>query len=96
MAVPKELVLVAEVLWDASARLAQEHLLATLQGARSLLATSSVTEATKVTQSYQEPTNILPRLLPLGLCYGTNTFIRDQGHQHNHGIMETADGLRDH
>ncbi|OXB51717.1 hypothetical protein ASZ78_016897 [Callipepla squamata] len=68
MAVPKELVVVAEVLWDASARLAQEHLLATLWGVWSLLATSSITEATKVTQSCQEATNILPRLLPPGPC----------------------------
>ncbi|XP_065589567.1 uncharacterized protein LOC136046759 [Cyrtonyx montezumae] len=68
MGVPTELVVVAEVLWDASARLAQEHLLATVRGVRSLLATSSVTDATKVTQSCQEATNALPKLLPPGLC----------------------------
>ncbi|OXB52421.1 hypothetical protein ASZ78_010964 [Callipepla squamata] len=76
--------------WLRCCGMAQEHLLATLWGVRSLLATSSVTEATKVTQSCQEATSVLSRLLPPGLCYGTNTFIRDQGHQHNHGIMETA------
>ena len=71
MGIPKELaeiVVVAEALWDASARLAQEHLLGTLRGVRSLLATSSVTEATKVTQRCQEATNALPGLLPPGLC----------------------------
>lgn len=70
MGIPKELaeiVVVAEALWDASARLAQEHLLGTLRGVRSLLATSSVTEATKVTQRCQEATNALPGLLPPGL-----------------------------
>ncbi|XP_072192010.1 uncharacterized protein [Excalfactoria chinensis] len=71
MGVPSELaeiVVVAEALWDASARLAQQHLLGTLRSVRSLLTTSSVTEATKVTQHCQEATNALPGLLSPRLC----------------------------
>ncbi|KAM6038733.1 uncharacterized protein LJ206_020686 [Theristicus caerulescens] len=67
---PKHLlaaVAVAEVLWEASARLAQRHLLKTLLVARRLLATCTVPDATTaatVAQRCRDATAALPGLLP--------------------------------
>ncbi|XP_074990847.1 uncharacterized protein LOC142074215 [Calonectris borealis] len=67
--VPKDLmavVTVAEKLWDASARLAQGHLLGTLRMARGLLVTLGVpdaTAATAVSQRCRDATAALPGLL---------------------------------
>lgn len=62
-----EAVAVAEALWGASARLAQEHLLGTLKVVQVLLTTGGTTEAAAVAQRCQDATTALPGLLPLGL-----------------------------
>ncbi|XP_075346729.1 uncharacterized protein LOC142404162 [Mycteria americana] len=64
--VPEDLmaaVAAAEVLWDASARLAQGHLLGTLRMARGLLVTLGVPDATAVAQRCRDATTALPGLL---------------------------------
>lgn len=61
-----EAVAVAEALWGASARLAQEHLLGTLRVVRGMLSTGGTTEATAVAQRCQDATAALPGLLPRG------------------------------
>ncbi|XP_074786751.1 uncharacterized protein LOC141972684 [Athene noctua] len=66
---PKDLlaaVAVAEVLWDASARLASVYLLGTLQKVRGLLVTPNATGATTVAQRCREATAALPGLLSQG------------------------------
>ncbi|XP_038027725.1 uncharacterized protein [Anas platyrhynchos] len=67
-----EAVAVAEALWVASARLAQEHLLGMLKVVHVLLTTGGTTdgtaEATDLARRCQDATTALPGLLPPGLA----------------------------